>query len=90
MSAVVKPPIIQWKWMGALAVGCQTDPLELLVPELLLVLVLPLVLVLVLALVLVLVLVLVLPLVPPPLPCATEGPDEPQPPSAPKRTKPAT
>jgi hypothetical protein len=33
MSAVVKPPIIQWKWIGCFGVGCQRallDPLELL------------------------------------------------------------
>jgi hypothetical protein len=32
MSAVVKPPIIQWKWMGAELEGCQIAPPSLAVP----------------------------------------------------------
>ena len=36
MSAVVKPPIIQWKWIGSEALGCHTvPPPELVVVELL-------------------------------------------------------
>jgi zinc finger protein PLAGL1 len=35
MSAVEKLASIQWKWMGPEAVGCQTDPLELELVELL-------------------------------------------------------